>query len=248
MTYKGREDFVYSNLLELLKQNYNCRNIEVCLSAADSLENTRRIAIELCKYFYCIKIAICDRSTLPFTIKSNCPACDRNATICNLASNKICIITDPEISLTDFNQLNSIQNDVLSGHMVYHRCHKMINNEDSNPLSRKPVLYGGFCLAVDKEEFINSGGFDENFVHGFAGEDSYFIWWWIKNKKAKSAEYPVIHKWHNPPFADENFIKLREEYTLPLYKRMKEENVFPNLNNLNWKRPEMIKSIETWKI
>jgi hypothetical protein len=106
----------------------------------------------------------------------------------------------------------------------------------------------GFCSAFSKAAFIKNGGIEERFAIGFAGEDSYFHNWWMKNSQYKNAPkfMSCKHLWHGHTTTAETE-KLRQSYTLPLYRQLVRDNVTPNLGNDAWKRPEMIKDIQIWK-
>lgn len=259
ITLKDRANYLDQKLTNLHFQNYNLKKVEICLADGGSMDGIEKVIEKHYESFYQIKLAFCDREALPFKIASNCPACDRNAMICNMPMFEKIIVTDPEVLLTDINQLHSInedlneQNILLLNHCIrfpeeveYSYSADFYVKNRTKAVGR-PFHFGGFCLAFNKQAFIKNGGFDERYALGFAGEDSYFVWWWKYNRKAKFGKFPVVHLWHPSPSDNPEYQKLRKEYTLPLHKRLKEENAFPNGDNPDWKRPEMIKGVKVWK-
>ena len=259
ITLKDRANYLDMRLHHIRFQNYDLKKVEICIADGGSTDNIEEVIEKWHKQFYQIKLAFCDREVLPFKIASNCPACDRNAMICNMPTFEKIIVTDAEILFTDINQLHSISgelNDKIV--MLHHRCLKLIEaakynytagfyQANKHRITGRPSNFAGFCLAFNKSEFIRNGGFDERYALGFAGEDSYFVWWWKNNRKTQSAKYPVVHLWHPNPSSNPAYQKLRKTYTLPLHNRLKKENAYPNGDNPDWKRPEMIKGIKVWK-
>lgn len=259
ITLKDRANYLDMCLHHLQFQNYDLKKVEICIADGGSTDGIKEVIEKWYTKFYQIKFAFCDREALPFKIASNCPACDRNSMICNMATFQKVIVTDAEVLLSNRDQLQSIStalnNKVV---MLHHKCLKFVEDAKYNykadfylsnkhRITGRPSNYGGFCLAFNKSEFIRNGGFDERYALGFAGEDSYFVWWWKYNRKTQFGKFPVIHLWHPSPSMNPAYQKLRKEYTLPLHNRLKKENAYPNGDNLEWQRPEMIKEIVIWK-
>jgi hypothetical protein len=259
ITLKDRADYLDIRLHDLQFQNYDLKKVEICIADGGSSDNIKEVIEKWHKKFYQIKFSFCDREVLPFKIASNCPACDRNSMICNMASFEKVIVTDPEVLFTNVNQLQSVSLDLNNKIvMLHHRCIRFAEGVKYNykgdfyALNKHNTVgrvfnFGGFCLAFNKSEFIRNGGFDERYALGFAGEDSYFVWWWKYNRKTQFGKHLVGHLWHPSPSMNPAYQKLRREYTLPLHNRLKTENAYPNGENPNWQRPEMIKGVKIWK-
>jgi len=254
MTFKNRADYLDKYFTWLIRQGFDLKVVQICIADGGSSDHWKAVVHKWYKFFHSIKTAFCDRDALPFKVASNCPATDRNAMIVNMADAEKIIVTDPEVLFTSSRQLDWIYSNLIDRDlMIYHPCHRV--QTDATPLNYlskkekgKTISYGGFCLCFFRKAFIDNGGFDERYALGFAGEDSYFIWWWSKNRRAKSSKYPVIHLWHPSPSARASYKKLRREYTLPLHERLKKENAFPNKGTDKWFRPETIKEVEIWQL
>jgi len=251
LTFKNRAGFLDGFFEKLLEQNFPMKEVEVCLADGGSGDDYLGVVQKYYKHFYQIKTAFCDRAALPFKIASNCPACDRNSLIANMASFEKVVVTDPEVRFRDKEWLQ-YTHDMLDEKdlLLCHKCYKLpkgVTDLYADVSSYSSAQFAGFCLAFNKTAFIRNGGFEEKYVFGFAGEDSYFVWWWRNNYRIRQSAHPVFHLYHTPPFGNPAFRKLREEYTLPLHERLKKDNVHPNNNNPNWQRPEMIKEELIWK-
>lgn len=246
LTFKNRAALLDGWFEHLLLQKFNMRRAEVCIGDGESTDGWQDVVARWHKYFGSVRTATIDRGALPFRVASNCPATDRNALVCNMPTSDRVVVTDPEVRFTDARQLANIADALESNGelMLYHRCFKL---DAGGVREIKPVRFGGFCLAFCRSAFIRNGGFDERYSRGFAGEDSYFVWWWKNNSAAQEGTYPVEHCWHPSPGDDPEYQRLRREYTLPLHVSLKSRNEKPNAGNASWQRPETVVDLKTWK-
>jgi len=249
LTFKNRATYLDNFFLDLTNQRCNFNKVQICLADGGSSDAWLSIVHKWYKYFHSIKTAFCDRSELPFKVASNCPATDRNAMIANMPDAEKIIVTDPEVLFCDIHQVTNIQVNLKPQLLLHHKCYILPQGVRPAVIYSKtrPINFGGYCLCFNKSDFITNGGFDERYALGFAGEDSYFIWWWLHNRKAKQAAYPVMHTWHPSPSDNPEYAHLRKTYTLPLHKRLKKENAYPNKDVQDWTRPNTIKDVQLWQ-
>ncbi len=256
ITLKNRAKLLDRKLLNLVRQRYDPKQIEICISDGKSDDNILQVIDKWYKIFYQIKYAISDRSVLPFTIKTNNPACDWNSMVANMPSFNKIILSDPEVLFAHPDQLSwiikQLDQDVCIWHWSYDMKphYKYLEyNEDYKDPKNYEIKNGasGKCLAFQKESFLKNNGFDERFAIGFAGEDNFFIERYRKYKKEVVSPFFVVHLWHPSSVTPEN-LKLRDEYTLPLLTSLRKAGYpLPNQNNPNWKRPEMLKNITIFR-
>jgi glycosyltransferase involved in cell wall biosynthesis len=255
MTLKNRAKFMVGKLEELANQDYDPKKIEVCVTDGGSTDNLVEVLKASAHKFHQIKYAISDRSALPFVIPSNNPACDINAQICNVATFDKIVRTDAEIRFRRKDSLRLVSNTLEKDKELcfcfrsWHMSDKFrFGVDDPCNIPKSHAKMSFHCSCFRKEAFIRNRGVDEAFALGFAAEDSYFHNWWRKNRRFKNAPggYEVLHLWHGLVMTGEN-VKLKHDYSLPLYKRFLRENHTPNEGNDNWQRPEMIKDIQIWK-
>jgi glycosyltransferase involved in cell wall biosynthesis len=252
ITFKNRAVLLEACLKRMQEQRFDLKRVEICLADGGSSDGWVEVVKRWYSKFHSIKTALCDRSKLPFEVASNCPATDRNAMVCNMASAEKVVVMDPEIRFTHANHLSYVSSQLKDkALMLHHHCFLLGEND---PLVYKPgrmssraIHFGGYCLAFNKTAFVENGGFDERYALGFAGEDSYFVWWWKNNRVARQGAYPVMHLWHPNPSDNKTYQQLRREYTLPLHERLKAENAFPNKGQ-DWARPETIGSLFVWQV
>jgi hypothetical protein len=252
----GRDHFVGGFIQSLVDQDYDLKKAELCVTYAPGSESIFDCLREHIDKFFQVKIAKTDRSKLPFVIPENNPACDINAQICNVASAEKIVRTDFEMRFINPQTLNYISNKLeRSGVCVvlpsWHVNEKFSFPEDiprARDMSAPLGVYSFVCSSFLRSEFIASRGVEEKFALGFAADDSYFHLWWKKNHRLIFGimEYVVIHLWHGN-WKTEKRVKLRDEYTMPLYRSMLERNATPNEDNPGWLRPEMISDIQVWK-
>jgi len=241
-------------LEELLTMNYDPKRLEICVTDGGSSDNLVEVLKSYAGKFLQIKYAISDRSALPFVIPENNPACDINAQICNVASFPKIVRTDAEVRFRHKDSLKYIS-DTLSKDrelcIVFHCIHlnkDFVMGEDPEKYRFSYAKMSFHCSCFWKNTFIRNRGVDERFALGFAAEDSYFHRWWRKNRRLihPPAGWQVLHLWHGK-WQSENRLKLKHEYSMPMYLRFLKSNMTPNKGNDNWQRPEMIKEVHIWK-
>lgn len=234
-------------LQELTTMDFDMKKIEICVTDGYSTDGLVDILKPAASIFYQIKYAKSDRGMVPFIIPENNPACDINAQICNVATFDKIIRTDAEVRFTNKHSLKYIDS-VLSKDkevcLVFRSRHL---NKEGKIISTATMSF--HCSCFWKQAFINNGGIEENFAKGFAAEDSYFHRWWRRNRRLvhPPSGYDILHLWHGD-WQTPNRIKLKKNYTMPLYLKYLKENRTPNIDNPNWQRPEMIKDIQIWKV
>jgi len=254
-TLKNRAKLMEGKLQELLTMKYDPKKLEICVTDGYSTDGLVDILKQYAPKFMQVKYAISDRSALPFVVPENNPACDINAQVCNVATFSKIVRTDAEARFRHKGSLRYVS-DALEKNKelcVAFRSWHMPAEFDPRVHDPRKVLTSAaklsfHCSCFWKEAFIRNGGVDEEFALGFAAEDSYFHQWWRKNRKLQGtpAGYEVLHLWHGR-WQSENRLKLKHDYTIPLYKRFLRENHTPNEGNPDWKRPEMIKDVQIWK-
>jgi hypothetical protein len=242
-------------LLELSRMNYDLKKLEICVTDGGNDEELRQVLQLATKTFAQVKYAVSDRSKLPFRVPSNNPACDINAQVCNVATFDKIVRTDAEArfrhpdSLKFVNKQLELDKNLCVCFRSWHMPAKFrLGVDDPHAMSTSAAKMSFHCSCFWKQAFIRNGGVDEQFAKGFAAEDSYFHQWWRKNRRLKHppSGYEVLHLWHGLVNTGNN-VKLKHDYSLPLYKRYLRENHFPNEGNPDWQRPEMIKDIQVWK-
>lgn len=266
ITLKNRAAFMQGFIDGLKHQDYSLKNVELCITDGFSTDNIKEVLQENAHLFYQIKYAISDRSVLPFKIVSNNPACDINAQIINQPTFSKIIRTDAEVRFRSPDTLAIISRELIENPALciafnimpvregYEWKHGKLPAPTDHPTRRGTGKWAHstmsfHCIAFTKEAFIANRGVDERYAIGFAAEDSYFHWWWKVNRPYRQLGlgYKCYHLYHTPPGSEAN-AKLREEYTLPLYEKMKKENTTPNshLEGTEWHRPEMLKDAEVY--
>jgi glycosyltransferase involved in cell wall biosynthesis len=255
LTLKNRAAFVEGFIKNILKQNFNMKHVELCITDGGSTDGIKDVIKRYAGSFAQIKYALSDRSKLPFKVKYN-PACDINAQVCNVVSFNKIIRTDAEIRFRNPNTLQMIFDhlDVKPECILTIPCARLKKDFTwSDDLALLPAVEqyadsiktddGFFCCAFTKSRFIETNGVDERFAQGFAGEDTHFLKWHMRNGKWTCAtkDFLCYHLWHVEPMTPEA-IKVRDEYTIPLLKKLLDENTIPNshLKDGSWKRPEII--------
>jgi len=255
ITLKDRTALMQDKLQELLLQDYNPKNLEVCVTDGGDSKELREVLKAAAHKFDQIKYAFSDRSALPFDIPENNPACDINAQVCNVATYDKIVRTDPEMRFRNKKSLRYTSNRLNTNKQLclcFRSWHMpedfKFGVDDPGKKIRAAAAMAFHCSCFWKQAFIKNKGIDEAFALGFAAEDSYFHQWWRKNQKFENTPngYEVLHLWHGR-WQSENRLRLKHSYTLPLYKRYLKENHTPNKDNDNWSRPEMIKDVQTWK-
>lgn len=251
ITLKNRAEFMRGKLDELLTMQYDPKHLEICVTDGGSTDGLVQVLEKYAKKFCRIKYAISDRSRLPFRVASNNPACDVNAQICNVASFCKIIRTDAEVRFRRKDTLQIIRDCLIHDDQgMSFDCIRMnpgfdpVKHKDIRPYVDHKSRDAFFCVAFDKRHFITRGGVEEMFAHGFAGEDSFFHWWWRKHKWLiyQPAGHEVMHLDHgqvNTPA----MVRLRNAVTLPLIKKLKAFQIPPNYGNTQWQRPEMIRDV-----
>jgi len=233
-------------LEELLKMNYDPKNIEICVTDGYSTDDLVPILKEYSHHFDQVKYALSDREALPFIIPENNPACDINAQICNVATYNKIIRTDAEVRFNNKNTLSMVSEELDKNKELCMVLPCRVLNAKGGTIMIG--VMAGYCSVFTKEAFIRNRGIDERFAVGFAGEDSYFHYWWMKNRPFKKAtsQYLTTHLWHGGEMTEAR-TKLRNNYTLPMIRKFREINMTPNEGNEDWQRPEMIKGVQIWK-
>ena len=261
MTLKDRAVFVDGFLRDLGRQDYDLKKVEICVSDGFSTDSLIDVLKEHKHKFLRVLYATSDRSKLPFEIVSNNPACDINAQICWMPTFEKIIRIDPEVRFSNPHTLSYVSERLSkdTNLCLNLRCAVLRKGfkypEDGEPtLEDREVeadcVYAFYASCFNRSAFIRNRGVDERFALGFAGEDSFFHLWWRNNSKHEVAgpEYIVYHLWHPSPSSNEEFQKIRHEYTIPLLKRLLESNEKPNshlkgLEDMSWMRPEMLGEI-----
>jgi len=256
ITLKNRAELLNRKLLNIYNSNFDNKKIEICISDGNSTDNLIEIIKKWYEKFYQIKYVTSDRSKLPFKIKTNNPTCDWNSLVSNLPSFNKIILSDPEVLFSDSDQLKWIYSKLDNDICIWHSSFLMkkgyeyqdFSDEYKNKNNIEQYARGtsGRCMAFLKPTFIENRGFEEKFAIGFAGEDNYFIERFKTQKKELRSPYATIHLWHTTYVTEEN-LKIRNEYTMPLLRKLRKTYPIPNENNPDWKRPEMLSNFKIYK-
>lgn len=255
ITLLDRLVLMQAKLEELRRLNFDPKRLEICVTDGGNSDELRKMLQGYAKHFFQIKYAFSDRSELPFVIPENNPACDINAQICHVASFSKIIRTDPEVRFVNKDSLNLIDRELSLNKelcLTFTSWHMNKEYVDGTPFDKKNMWTQAkmsfHCSCFWKEAFIRNRGVEERFALGFAAEDSYFHQWWRRNRKFKNAPcgFEIMHLWHGK-WQTTNRLRLKHEYTLPMYKQFLRENHTPNEGNPDWQRPEIIKGVEIWK-
>jgi hypothetical protein len=255
ITQKDRTPMLVNKLQELLTQDYNPKDLEICVTDGADDEELRCVLRAAAPQFDQIKYAFSDRKALPFVIPENNPACDINAQVCHVATYDKIIRTDAEIRFRHKKSLR-LASDKLERNKELCFCFRswhmpegfVWGRDDPSKHIFAAAKMSFHCSCFWKQAFIRNRGVDEAFALGFAAEDSYFHQWWRKNRKFENGPggYEILHLWHGR-WQSENRLRLKHDYTMPLYKKYLAQNHTPNEGNDNWTRPEMIKDVQIWK-
>jgi len=254
MTVKNRAGFMKGKLDELQRMNYDPKKLEICVTDGNSTDDLVGVLKKASPHFFQIKYAISDRTELPFAIPENNPACDINAQISNVATFDKIVRTDAEVRFSHKDSLQVVNQKLTADPKVcvcFKSWHMAEGWDESKPVKGNTISYAKLsfhCSCFTRSAFIKNRGIEEEFAKGFAAEDNYFHWWWRKNSKLihPPANHEVLHMWHGK-WQSENRLKLKHNFTLPMYKKFMRENHTPNENNPDWQRPEMIKEMQVWK-
>jgi hypothetical protein len=258
ITLKDRTALLVGKLDELLGMDYDPKLLEICVTDGGDSQELRDALADYAPKFAQCKYAKSERRVLPFVVPFNNPACDINAQICNVASFNMCVRTDAEVRFRRRDSLTEAARVLAQRKAVTFRCFRMkpgyVVREDPSVLENvephiaKKSNDGFFCVAFDKRRFIRMGGVEETFALGFAAEDSYWHWYWRQKKRLVYAKkgHEVLHL-HHGDVRTAPAKRVWEEYTMPLYRRMKYHCVKPNTGNPFWRRPEMISGVQTWR-
>ena len=251
MTFKNRANYLDVKLAQLLEMDYDLKKIEICITDGYSEDDVLAVIERYYRRFYQIKYAISDRSVLPpQPWRHSMNVYDMNAQICNQVTFEKVIRTDPEVLFTNKNQIKRIS-DTLNqkGVIIFHpniyikKGYVYDGNwEESRFRNVAEKMYDDISntmMCFNRSDFISNGGYDERYALGYAGEDTYFVQWYKKNKRVIKLGF-VCHLYHETSCAPGHG-ELNVQYTWPLYNKMMENNEFPNAGNLDWKRPEMLK-------
>lgn len=274
ITLRNRADYMRGFIEDLKRQTYNLKDVELCVSDGNSTDNIRELLQEYAYLFDRVTYAISDRDALPYGVPGGNPAADINSQVCNLATYDKIIRTDAEMRLEHEDTIAMVADELdrdpkLCVNLPALRLRKGFDfpamgrpgpNDGLVEEYAEGMSYKGeastdafFCSCFTKTAFIANGGVDERFCGGFAGEDSYFHWWWRKNRNWKSPKgFRALHLWHPNPAADPEKIRLRAEVTLPLLAELQKGNIPPNSHleaghEDDWQRPEMIKDRHEWR-
>lgn len=266
ITLRNRAGLLDGYMEDLKRQNYDLKDVEICISDGNSTDNLKEVMQKHASTFGSMKYGLSDRSRLPYPVKSNNPAADINAQVCNLATHEKIIRTDAEMRYKSPNTLALIARELEDKTVCFTIPAGRLLEGHDYPADGEPAalrdhwLAGGvyvdsfFCSCFNKSEFIRMRGVDERYCLGFAAEDTYFHWYWKNNSNFKHAplgetyldtEYMAYHLYHPEPMTEE-YRKIRDEYTLPLMQRMKAANEQPNDHCIGteWQRPEMLSDVE----
>jgi len=262
ITLKNRAEFMDGFFTDLKRQNYDLKNVEVCVTDGDSTDNLMAVLRKHWKTVGQVKYARSDRSRLPFKVMSNCPAADINAQIANVASYEKIIRTDAEMRFSNPDTLRLVAEKLEDPDMCFTLAQARLLEGHRYPEDGEPVKFRDhhlangiywdsfFFSAFNKSKFIEMGGVDERFCLGFAAEDTYFHWYWKKHAhyEHSTLDYKALHLYHPDPMIPE-YMKLRNEYTWPMFERFKRDDVRPNSHLLGteWRRPEMISGVRIVK-
>ena len=254
MTLKNRAKFVAGKLAELQQMNYDPKKLEICVTDGGSTDGLKGVLQAAAPHFYQVKYAVSDRSALPFVVPENNPACDVNSQVCNVATFDKVVRTDAEVRFRHKDSLKFVARKLGADPelcVCFKSWHMDERYREGMPIKGHAFSFAKMsfhCSCFCRSAFIRNGGVDEEFAKGFAAEDSYFHQWWRKNRRLihPPGGYEVLHLWHGK-WQSPSRLKLKHDYSLPMYKRFLRENRTPNADNPNWKRPEMIKDVEIWK-
>jgi len=258
ITLKDRTKLLVEKMEELRSMNYDPKLLEICVTDGGDSQELRDAMKFYSRYFLQCKYARSERRSLPFVIPLNNPACDINAQICNVASFNMCVRTDAEVRFRHRDALKIVAETLTKRKAISFRCYRM---KKGYTVTKDPSKWDNikksvekkssdafFCVAFDKRRFVRMGGVEEMFALGFAAEDSYWHWYWRKKKRIVYAPTgcEVLHLYHGE-VKTAAARRLWEEWSMPLYRRMKYYCSKPNLGNPFWKRPEMISEVQTWR-
>ena len=258
ITLRYRTKLLVEKMDELLTMDYDPKLLEICVTdGGDSPELRDALRAYAPRFAQC-KYARSELRTLPFVVPLNNPACDINAQICNVASFNMCVRTDAEVRFRRKDALHVIARTLASRKAISFRCYRM---KKGYKATKDPAVWENikdqvdrkssdafFCVAFDKRRYIRMGGVEEMFALGFAAEDSYWHWYWRQKKRVVYAPKgcEVLHLYHGE-VKTAAAKRLWEEWSMPLYRRMKYYGAKPNLGNPFWKRPEMISEVQIWR-
>jgi len=262
ITLKNRAKLLAVKLAELLRMDYDPKNLEICITDGGSNDGLTALLKAYAPRFAQIRYARSDRSKLPFRVPYNNPACDINAQICHVATFNTVIRTDAEVRFGRRDSLTHIaavlgekrnRNKALTFPCIRLK-NAYVDVPDFSHRNPKPFVdriskHAFFCVAFDKRVFERMGGVEEKFALGFAAEDTHWHWYWKTKKRLIDANdaHSVYHVWHGMPKEMPGAKRLWKEYTMPLMKQLQHNRVKPNDGNPYWKRKSMLGEIHTWR-
>ena len=247
ITLKDRAALLDKKFQDILLQNYDQKKIEVSISDGYSTDNIKKVIEKWYKHFFQVRYAKSDRSVLPFKIKTNCPACDINAQICNLVTFENVIKTDAEVMFKQKESIKHIVNELNKKDklLLWADCMYQLDKAGKKEIQLGEAF---FCVAFRRSNFIEYKGVDERFAIGFSGEDTTFIRNWEKTYgNVRRLPFFVKHLYHPIPAENPEWKKLYLDYTSPLQYQFQEGMTTNNVYNREWQRPEMIKEEEIFK-
>jgi len=249
ITLRNRAGQLDRHVENLLGQSLCGHEIELCVSDGYSDDSPREVLLKYRPRLKSIRFCHSDRSSLPFKIPSNNPACDKNALVANVATGDIVVLTDPEVCWTDRESLARLLG-LVRNPREWISVPAYMGSPGQVAWGYRPIDKGalrgiysgaGFCLVFHRKTFLEMRGFEEGFAAGFACEDTYFCDSWRREQEEVVVDERVFHHWHDdkhllPENRDLLEVNLRVARSLNCAKA--------NLNNPDWARPEMIKDLE----
>lgn len=266
-TIKNRANLFKYALESITRQDYNLKDLEVCLSDAGSTDNLLSL-IDRYSEVLTFKYGHTDKKKSYVPMLAYNPSADYNLLAKYVASHNYVIKVDPEIVMKDPWVISEIVENLEKDdtRMYNARCHftqgdgwyvdyddiirdheKHYHFAEGGPFTRSKFY---FCSGWSKERFIEMGGVDEMFCNGVGYDDTCFREHW-KNyygQYEKEITGQVIHLWHgtnkyNPSYEHLNrrlFESLKGMPKANLVRLKHEQSVVNPKEPHPWANPEML--------
>jgi glycosyltransferase involved in cell wall biosynthesis len=251
ITLKNRADLLDKHLENLLGQTFPACDIQLCISDGYSSDNPESVLKKYAGKFGQILFCHSDRDMLPFKISCNNPTCDENALVANIATQDICVLTDPEVCWINRKSLRTLVDKMEDKPDTYRPvpCYMGVEGYENwgyapVEIERTKGLYDScrFALLFHRSAFMRLRGFEERFALGYACEDCYLTGSWDKaGMKQIDTQDCVFHHWHDDKHLLPENIQLHE---LNMNLSEKLNYTLANEYNSAWTRPEMIKDFK----
>ena len=251
MAVKDRAWFIDGLCDNLVAQDYDLKNIELCVADCGSHDNIQEVLQRHANKFAQVKYCASDRRDLA-------PEADINAMVANMASFEKIIIMEPEVRFGHIGTLRRISSSLDKKDVVYHvQCQKLAEGVEwrPNPTYSAHEVYGApivndgfFCVGINKARFVDHGGIDERFVNGAKGASTYFHYWHQTTGEWQSSpiEYACYHLYHKGTDKPE---RKRGTASMPLLTELRYEHLRPNMHiegNL-WQHKEILSDLNIWR-